>query len=686
MADAARLCRAVAELRGLSRQPLVIAGPHGAGKTRLLNETARVLRARPGNLLLACVSPLHFSEEVAALAHDPQPLRRAQNAVLLVDGMERFGPSESRLEPVMRQFMNHGGYVVVTTQVHPWGLTNIREGLRLLLTAGEVVEVGSVPGAAAGPDLGQSRRSLNDLIEAARRQAEVATLASNRLRSAVETHQIMIDRALALFDRANAEARADRSRLEGARERLYEVRGLLEELSDSPHTSAAAAASLAEKAVLLVRRAVHALDMSLARAGERDRLLEILARIQKRQNLEFSNLLEHRRTAAAEAAGLHAMTVWLESALARAEAEHASVSEALARVLAAGEKRLRVRGGARSLAARVIRLQEEKQISDGRLERLSEQLTQRQEAVLRGRMELQALTGHNESLLAELDEYRDHIGTLQQRVGDQGREIAQLRERRASARAEAERAEAVALDLERRLEKALDERAAYRSQLRLAEGDRSALVRQMAQMKQERDRDRAARLQAESALRALRKPVVRPRAVASAIGLDTPALRDGSAQEPKKPEIVSLAEERRKKRLGELLCDAGRITRDQLSEALRLQGKEKPVRVGAILVACGYVDEETIVETVARQLGVLFLRLDRAQIIPAAARLVDAADARKHQYIPLSRHGGELTIAMADPLNREAIAMIEEATKLKVRVVAAPPADIARAQESCYAA
>ena len=55
-----------------------------------------------------------------------------------------------------------------------------------------------------------------------------------------------------------------------------------------------------------------------------------------------------------------------------------------------------------------------------------------------------------------------------------------------------------------------------------------------------------------------------------------------------------------RKRLGDLLVDAGVITPAQLSHALSLQGKLK-VPLGRVLVSNGWLDEETLAEAIAYQ-------------------------------------------------------------------------------------
>ena len=61
----------------------------------------------------------------------------------------------------------------------------------------------------------------------------------------------------------------------------------------------------------------------------------------------------------------------------------------------------------------------------------------------------------------------------------------------------------------------------------------------------------------------------------------------------------------RKKRLGDLLVEAGVITEEQLQKALDLQkGERKGTRLGNLLVDLGYTSDKKIVKALEQQLGI----------------------------------------------------------------------------------
>jgi len=131
-----------------------------------------------------------------------------------------------------------------------------------------------------------------------------------------------------------------------------------------------------------------------------------------------------------------------------------------------------------------------------------------------------------------------------------------------------------------------------------------------------------------------------------------------------------------KRRLGEILVSWGRLTRARLRAAL-VQQRTWRARLGTILLSRRWITEADLARAISEQLGIP--THDFSQPEPVDVTLLslvppDFAHARK--LIPVARHGDELTVAMADPLDREAIDRVEAVTGLRVRVVIAPESEI----------
>ena len=59
----------------------------------------------------------------------------------------------------------------------------------------------------------------------------------------------------------------------------------------------------------------------------------------------------------------------------------------------------------------------------------------------------------------------------------------------------------------------------------------------------------------------------------------------------------------RKKRLGELLVDAGALTQEQLEAALAEQKKKTGQKLGQVLVEQGFITEDQMLDALTNQLG-----------------------------------------------------------------------------------
>ena len=139
------------------------------------------------------------------------------------------------------------------------------------------------------------------------------------------------------------------------------------------------------------------------------------------------------------------------------------------------------------------------------------------------------------------------------------------------------------------------------------------------------------------------------------------------------------------KKLGELLVEAGLITQEQLDATLSDEKKEKGKRLGALLVAKGFATELDIAETIAYQLDIPYIDLHTAVIEPEAIKLVPEGLAKKHIIIPLcTEKRNVLRIAMADPLNMEALDDIRFSTNYQCLPMVATTTDILTAINTHY--
>ncbi|MDP3787556.1 MAG: hypothetical protein Q8R05_08475 [Candidatus Omnitrophota bacterium] len=137
------------------------------------------------------------------------------------------------------------------------------------------------------------------------------------------------------------------------------------------------------------------------------------------------------------------------------------------------------------------------------------------------------------------------------------------------------------------------------------------------------------------------------------------------------------------KTIGQLLLEKGVIKQAQLEEALKIQ-KEKGGLLGQILAGLGYVTEEQIAQAITVQYGFPYLPLSNYDTDENAIKLVPENVARQYCLIPIDKIGNTVTIAMADPLNTQAIEDIELLTNSSVQIFVSTATDIKQAIDKSY--
>jgi type II secretory ATPase GspE/PulE/Tfp pilus assembly ATPase PilB-like protein len=140
-------------------------------------------------------------------------------------------------------------------------------------------------------------------------------------------------------------------------------------------------------------------------------------------------------------------------------------------------------------------------------------------------------------------------------------------------------------------------------------------------------------------------------------------------------------------KLGELLVGSGAITEHQLRAALLEQRKwSKPL--GMTLVAMGYLDEEALVRTLARQLGLQIAWLHGKRIAPEVMEMIPAELAAKHRCLPVAvreEEGGRvLYLGMQDPADLEAIDDVSFRAGCRVKAVLVAPSELEEALRQQY--
>jgi type IV pilus assembly protein PilB len=143
------------------------------------------------------------------------------------------------------------------------------------------------------------------------------------------------------------------------------------------------------------------------------------------------------------------------------------------------------------------------------------------------------------------------------------------------------------------------------------------------------------------------------------------------------------AERRAAHGLGTLLLAEGLLTRERLAQAVAEQQRTGET-LTAVIHRLAIVDETALTEFLGRQYGIGAVALSQLDLEPAVLALVPVAVATRHEVLPLSRDGGRLTLAMADPTNVSAIDAVAFITNLHVVPVVASRTAIRQAIDRNY--
>jgi type IV pilus assembly protein PilB len=138
-----------------------------------------------------------------------------------------------------------------------------------------------------------------------------------------------------------------------------------------------------------------------------------------------------------------------------------------------------------------------------------------------------------------------------------------------------------------------------------------------------------------------------------------------------------------KKRIGEVLKEAGLIDDFQLEAALSHQ-RNWGGKLGVILVEMGFARDEDIARVIAERLHIPVVELFDPPIPPAVLKVLKPDIAKKYTVIPARKEGEAVLIAMADPLDIKTLDELRFITGLSVKPALASEADIKDAIRKYY--
>ena len=138
-----------------------------------------------------------------------------------------------------------------------------------------------------------------------------------------------------------------------------------------------------------------------------------------------------------------------------------------------------------------------------------------------------------------------------------------------------------------------------------------------------------------------------------------------------------------RKYLGELLIEAGHVSREQLEHSLK-KSTAMVRRIGEILIAEGLVSEENVAIALSKQLGFPYYSLEAISKNNDAIATIPESKAKHYEVIPISIEENNLTTGMVDPLNVFTVDALTKFTGCKIIPAICTRADVQAAITAFY--
>jgi MSHA biogenesis protein MshE len=137
--------------------------------------------------------------------------------------------------------------------------------------------------------------------------------------------------------------------------------------------------------------------------------------------------------------------------------------------------------------------------------------------------------------------------------------------------------------------------------------------------------------------------------------------------------------------LTSILVEGGIVTETQVEQALARQ-RETGNLIGESIVELGFTSEENIGWALSKQLGIPYVDVRPEAIDAEQVRRFPEQVLRRIQAVPLFGSRSELTVAMADPTDQDAVAELRQIVGGSLSLVIGSPGSLRRAIDAVYGA
>ena len=144
-------------------------------------------------------------------------------------------------------------------------------------------------------------------------------------------------------------------------------------------------------------------------------------------------------------------------------------------------------------------------------------------------------------------------------------------------------------------------------------------------------------------------------------------------------------EELKGRRIGRILTKMGKVTREQVQEALTLQEKRR-MPLGQLLVELGYVTQDDVNLGLAAQAGMEVVDLDDIDIPDQVVKLLPAEFANSYKVIPIAFEpkANTMTLALKSADNFRALDDLQMLLGFKAKAVVAPTEQLEKKLKTFY--
>ncbi|MYL53345.1 type II secretion system protein GspE [Pontibacillus yanchengensis] len=137
-----------------------------------------------------------------------------------------------------------------------------------------------------------------------------------------------------------------------------------------------------------------------------------------------------------------------------------------------------------------------------------------------------------------------------------------------------------------------------------------------------------------------------------------------------------------RKRLGDLLKEAGILTEEQISDTI--ETKKEGQKLGDALLEKGFITEQQLIEVLEFQLGIPHISLYQYPIDPSIINIVPKEFVQRNLVIPLNKEDNQLVVAMNDPMDYYTIDDLKISTGFQISPVIATKDEILQAINKHY--